>query len=271
MRDVWEIAGSYERYIGRWSRAVAREFVARLSVPSGGVWIDVGCGSGALTAAILDQRSPALVLALDRSIDFTAQLRRTAPLEHVRLVAADAMALPFPVRCADAVVSALVLNFVPDPELAVREMLRCARPGGIVATYLWDYSEGMQAIRLFWDAAIAADERAIALDEANRFPICRPEALENVFRSAGALDVSVDSITVPTRFRDFDDLWSPFLGGQGPAPAYAMSLPDAGRAALRERFRTLVQENEDGSIDLSARAWFARARRPVASHEEVNE
>jgi SAM-dependent methyltransferase len=261
MRDVWEIADSYEAYVGRWSRQVARKFLAGLSIAPGKVWLEAGCGSGALTTAILGNADPAHVVAIDRSLDFLGQTRRVSLDGRVTFLAADAMSVPLRSARVDAVVSGLVLNFVPQPERAVREMLRCVRGGGAIGIYVWDYSDGMQTIRLFWDAAISVDAAAAPLDEAVRFPLCRPAALEELFRNAGASDVRVSSITIPMHFRDFDELWRPFLGGQGPAGAYAMALAENRRTELRERFRSLVPANGDGSIDLSAKAWVATARK----------
>ncbi len=257
MRDVWQSADSYEAYIGRWSREVARNFVADLSVAKGSVWLEVGCGSGALTSSILLVADPARVVASDRSVEFVNQSRRLVTDSRAVFVGGDAARLPFGEKIANAAVSGLVLNFVPEPQSAFREMLRCVRAGGVVAAYVWDYSEGMQVIRLFWDAAIALYPGATALDESNRFPLCRPEALEQLFRSAGAAQVRITSITIPMHFKNFEDLWSPFLGGQGPAPTFAMSLPEEQRTELRERFRSLIPMNADGSIELSAKAWVA--------------
>jgi SAM-dependent methyltransferase len=262
VEDVWQRADSYERYIGRWSRGIAREFVAGLAVEAGGVWVDVGCGSGALTAAILGAAAPVRVVAVDRSIEFVDDSRGLLADSRVAFAAADAVALPFVSSRADAVVSALVLNFVPRPDAALREMLRCVRPGGAVAVYVWDYAEGMEPIRRFWDAAAALDPDAEALDEAKRFPLCNPRALEDLFRGAGAAEVRVSSITIPTRFHDFHDFWSPFLGGQGPAPTYTVYLPEPRRIALRERLRETLPASAGGAIELRARAWVARGTRP---------
>jgi SAM-dependent methyltransferase len=261
MQDAWQHAESYEQYIGRWSRSVAREFVPGLSVAPGAVWLDVGCGSGALTAAILELAEPARVTVLDRSYEFVRHFRRVVSKDPASLLVADAVSLPFTDGKADAVVSGLVLNFVPDPERAVREMLRAVRPGGVVSTYVWDYAEGMQLIRLFWDAAVALDPGAAALDEAARFPLCDAAALEQLFVRAGAAQVATSAITISTPFRDFDDLWMPFLGAQGPAPTYAMSLSEQDRGRFRERFLQTVPTGPDGSIELSARAWVVRGVR----------
>ena len=106
------------------------------------------------------------------------------------------------------------------------ELVRVTRPGGLVAAYVWDYAEGMDLIRHFWTAAVDLDPAAADLDEAVRFPLCRPGPLRELWAGAGLVDVAVQPIDVPTPFADFDDYWAPFLGGQGPAPAYAMSLPE---------------------------------------------
>jgi SAM-dependent methyltransferase len=158
-------------------------------------------------------------------------------------------------------VSGLVLNFIPQPDRAVTEMTRVTRSGGVVAAYVWDYAGRMQLIRHFFDAAMALDPNAAELDEGRRFPICQPDALSRLFESAGLHNVEVRPIEVSTVFRDFDDYWSPFLGGQGPAPGYVMSLSDERRAALRERIRAGLPFARDGSIPLVARAWSVRGVR----------
>jgi SAM-dependent methyltransferase len=175
------------------------------------------------------------------------------------------MVLPLPDATFDRVVSGLVLNFVPDQPRAVAEMARVVRPGGEVALYVWDYAGGMQLMRRFWDAAAALDPRAAELDEGRRFPTCRPEPLRQLFETDGRLHgVATRSIEVPTIFRDFDDYWTPFLGGQGPAPGYCVALPEGARSALRDRLRASLPRQPDGSIHLVARAWAIRGRRNSA-------
>jgi SAM-dependent methyltransferase len=259
--DVWASGAAYEPYVGRWSRLVAREFLSWLAVPPGKRWLDVGCGTGALTGMIVAMASPAHVDAVDRSEGYVAYAREQVTDPRVRFHVADAQALPSDDAAYDAVVSGLVLNFVPDPARAAAEMARVARPGATVAVYVWDYAEKMELMRYFWDAAVALDPGARELDEGRRFPLCRPEPLGALFRQAGLADVEVRAIDVPTVFRDFDDYWTPFLGGQAPAPSYAMSRDEAGRAALRERIRAALPVEADGSIRLVARAWAVRGAR----------
>ena len=159
-------------------------------------------------------------------------------------------------------VSGLVLNFVPDPVAALREAGRTARPGATIAAYVWDYAGEMQLIRRFWDGAVALDPGAAGLDEGVRFPICAPGPLRRVFEGAGLTSVSVRAIDVPTTFATFDDYWSPFLTGVGPAPGYASALDDASRDRLREHLRTTLPVEPDGSINLVARAWAVRGDAP---------
>jgi SAM-dependent methyltransferase len=258
--SLWASGAAYEPYVGRWSRLVAREFLAWLDVAPESRWLDVGCGTGALGETILLEASPAQVVGCDPSDDFIAYAREHLRDGRVRFELADAQSLPYPDDRFDAVVSGLVLNFVPDPERALVELARVARPGGTVAAYVWDYAGEMQLMRHFWNAAAALDPAAVELDEGRRFPLCRPEPLEQLFKGAGLADVQVRTIDVATVFRDFDDYWSPFLGGQGPAPTYAMSLPEERRAALRDRTQTSLPIAADGAIHLIARAWAARGR-----------
>jgi SAM-dependent methyltransferase len=159
----------------------------------------------------------------------------------------------------DVVVSGLVLNFVPDQLAALVEMARVAGSGGTIGAYVWDYGGKMELMRYFWDAAVELDPDAAKLDEGTRFPLCRPEALIELFASAGLNGIEVTAIDIPTPFAGFEDYWQPFLGGQGPAPAYAMSLPEAVRARLRDRIRARIPPQADGSISLTARAWAIRA------------
>jgi SAM-dependent methyltransferase len=259
--EVWNVADAYEHYMGRWSRQVAESFVRGLGVPAGLRWLDVGCGTGALTTAILRVGEPAEVHGVDPSDGFLAHAERTDD-PRVRFSVGDARELPFPDGRLDVgfdvVVSGLVLNFVPEPAVAAAELARVAVPGGVVAAYLWDYADGMQMIRHFWDAATALDPTVAEQDEGRRFPQCRPGPLHSLWDGAGLTGVEVEPIEVPTGFRDFDDYWSPFLGGQGPAPGYVGTLDDDSRAALRTLLHERLPVAPDGSITLSARAWAVR-------------
>lgn len=259
---AWVGADAYEAYVGRWSRPVARRFLEWLGVPAEKRWLDVGCGTGALSEVILAACAPVEVVGVDPSLPFVAHAATRVADPRAAFRQGDAEGLPVDHDSFDAVVSGLVLNFVPDRSAALCEMRRAARPGGVVAAYVWDYADGMQLMKHFWDAAVEAAPEAGDLREDLRFPLCRPQPLSDLFRDAGLADVAVDQIVVPTPFADFDDYWSPFLGGQGPAPAYAMSLPAEDRDDLRERLRARLPVEDDGSIRLTARAWAVRGSLP---------
>jgi SAM-dependent methyltransferase len=251
----WSSGLAYEPYIGRWSRLVAPLFVDWLAIPARSRWLEVGCGSGALTGAILDHATPDTVVAIDPSIDYVSYARHLLPDPRARFLVADAMALPIELGPFDAVVSGLVLNFIPTLGEAVGRMRQAARSGGTVAAYVWDYAHGMGLIRQFWDAAMALDPSARDLDEGRRFPVCQPEPLRQVFQASGLTEVQVQALEIETVFQDFDDYWSPFLGAQGPAPSYVMGLSEEERAKLRERLRSSLPAVADGTIHLPARAW----------------
>jgi SAM-dependent methyltransferase len=261
--EAWTSDRYYEPYVGRWSRLVATRFLQWLPDAPPFAWCDVGCGTGALAHAVLEREKPTRVFGVDPSEGFLAAARRGAAGLPFTAAVGTATAIPAEDDAFDRVVSALVLNFVPQPDAALAEMRRITRPGGLIGTYVWDYAEGMEMIRTFWDAASALDPAAVELDEGLRFPVCRPEPLRALFGSAGLADVEVTRIEVPTVFADFDDLWRPFLGGQGPAPGYCASLPEDRRDALREQLRRTLPHRSDGSIALQARAWAVRGFVPA--------
>ena len=260
-KDTWASGRAYEPYVGRWSRLVAREFLNWLAVPAERHWLDMGCGTGALSQTILQLAACHNIQGIDRSQDYIAFVREQIQDERAQFKVGDAHALPVESGLYDAAVSGLVLNFVPQPERALAEMARATRSGGIVAAYVWDYAGKMQFMRHFWNAATALNPAAAELDEGRRFPLCQPNPLQELFQQVGLEEVEVRPIDIATDFQDFDDYWAPFLGGQGPAPGYVMSLSQEQRVALRERIRAGLPVALDGSIPLVARAWAVRGMR----------
>lgn len=259
--DVWQAGPAYERYMGRWSRKVAERFTALAGHADGLLWLDVGCGTGALSAVLTARCRPALVLGCDRSAELVATARETAH-GPVRFVVADARALPVADGAWDVAVSGLALNFLPEPAEGVAEMARAVRAGGQVSAYVWDYAEGMELLRRFWDAVTVTDPAAAELDEGRRFPMCRPDPLHALWTGAGLEDVRVTPIVVRTVFTDLADLWSPFLSGQGPAAGYVADLPPERRDRLRDTLSETLPRDPDGSIELTARAWAVTGVKP---------
>lgn len=264
MPDVWTNGTGYESYIGRWSRPVARAFLDWLAVPTGSTWLDFGCGTGALSQTILAAGSPRRVVGCDRSSGYVAFARQQMVDHRAQFLVAELPELPSTPEGFDAVVAGLVLNFLPTPTEGVAAMTARAREGGTVAAYVWDYAEGMELLRIFWDTAVALDAAAGSLDEGVRFPLCRADALRALFEGTGLHHVVVQAIVVPTVFQDFDDYWTPFLSGEGPAPGYTMTLSTQRRAQLRDSIRQRLPTSADGTIPLTARAWAVKGRRAPA-------
>jgi SAM-dependent methyltransferase len=257
--DPWFVAQPYESFMGRWSRMIAPAFIEWLSPPPGLHWLDLGCGTGALSQAILVHAAPASVLAVDPSEAFIAYARQALADARMAFHIGDAFDLPAGAHSLQAAVSGLALNFIPDPVAALRAVRQVLQPGGTLALYVWDYAGKMEMLRCFWDSAASLDPQALALDEGVRFPICQPDALRAAFKQAGLQRIQVEGIETRMAFASFDDFWSPFLGGQGPAPAYVASLDAPARQALEAHLRSSLPLREDGSLALVGGAWAARA------------
>lgn len=259
-KDRWAGGASYELFMGRWSQSLAQSLVDWLAIPPGCHWLEIGCGTGSLTAQVCERAFPASVLAIDSSPQFVTHARASLASKAVEFRVAEAQALPERHSGYDAVVSSLVLNFLPDPRAAAVSMRKVAAEDGVVAACVWDYASGMGFLRRFWHAAVVLDPAARRHDEGERFAICSPDALGAVFRGAGFPYVKVDSLEIVTHFRDFDDFWRPFDGGPGPAPTYLSSLSRDQQRALADRLRGTLPRQPDGSILLTARAWAVRAQ-----------
>jgi trans-aconitate methyltransferase len=259
--DRWSKAGAYESFMGRWSRELARRFVVSLAAPAGGRWLDLGCGTGALTAAILEEAKPAAVVACDPSQDFVAYLSAHQRDARLRVEAANLSTLPSGDSDFDVVASNLVMNFLPDPVAGLRDMYARTRANGVVAATVWDYASGMQCLRSFWDGARSVDPAAAALDEGERFPLCSPRRLVDAMNQAGLAEVAAGEIVVETVFSSFADYWTPFLEGVGPAGTYVAALDDHARDALAGAVRSRMHTEPSGAIAMTARAWTVRGRR----------
>ena len=256
--DRWLAGDAYERYMGRWSRPLAGAFLEWLRPPAGAHWLEIGCGTGALTAAIVASSDPRSVLACDPSNAFVEHARQSVTDPRVSFVVAGADTPPGRDGGFDLVVSGLVLNFLAAPEAVLAALRQRLRRGGTVSAYVWDYAAGMEFLRVFWDEASAMDDRAAALDEGRRFPLCAVPALRALFDAAGLTEVNTGAVEIETRFADFDDYWEPFLHGTGPAPAFVAALEAPARDELRERLRRRLQSEGREEIRLRARAWSVR-------------
>lgn len=248
--------------MGRWSRPVARAFVEWLQPKRCAHWLDIGCGTGALTSTICDLCEPASIIGCEPSERFVEEARKRVPDARASFVVGGVEDLPTREDGFDAIVSGLVLNFIPEPDHAVASMLQRVRPKGFVGAYVWDYERGMAFLRYFWDEAVAMDPSARDLDEGHRFPLCHPDALASLFGRVGLRKVKTRTLEIQINFADFNDYWKPFLGGTGPAPAFIASLDSDRRKHLRNRLKQRLPAKADGSISIRARAWAIRGFSP---------
>jgi SAM-dependent methyltransferase len=241
--------------MGRWSRLLAAEVVAWIDPPPRLRWLDVGCGTGAASEAVLTDADPMSLLGIDPSAAYVGAAEARLDDGRATFSVGEATDLPVPDSSVDQVICGLVLNFIPEPAAAVQEMRRVLIPGGRVTAYVWDYADGMQMLRRFWDAALHEDPAAASLDEGARFPICQPDSLRVCLADAGLHYLEARPVEVATIFSHFDDYWTPFLGGQGPAPTYCATLSQESRDRLRARLQATMPVEGDGTIRLRARAW----------------
>jgi trans-aconitate methyltransferase len=256
--DRWLTGDAYEAYMGRWSRPLATEFVRWLRPMPSANWLEIGCGTGALTAAVCGHAEPVSIVACDASPSFIEHARRNIATAQASFVAASVDQMPRREGGFDVIVSGLVFNFLPSPGAAAASMRDRLRRGGVLAAYVWDYAEGMEFLRFFWEEAVALDARASESDERSRFTLCSEAALASLFRDTGLMQVETGALEIPTDFASFDDYWTPFLRGTGPAPSYVASLEPTQRGVLRERLRERLQPHTDGPIRLRARSWVVR-------------
>jgi SAM-dependent methyltransferase len=258
--DTWSAAQNYEHYMGRWSRRVAAEFVRRLAPQRNAAWLEIGCGTGALTEAILSECAPRSLLCIDPSKDFVAHCRSAIVDPRARFEVADAQKLPAADGSIDIVTSGLVLNFIPDRSAALAEMRRTLAPNGQLAFYVWDYpAGGIGFINVFWKVAVEIDPRTADLAEGKRFPFCTREGLADLCRDAGFALPAIEPIEIETSFADFEAFWQPFTLGTGPAPGWCASLDEDRRALLKARLADRL--GAETPIRLKARAWMVKASR----------
>ena len=256
--DPWSSGIQYERFMGRWSTLVAYKFLEWLNISPGSIWLDVGCGTGSLTKLILETSQPKEVISIDSSHKFIAYAQRSIPNPIVHFQVGLAQSLELKSNTVDATVSGIMLNFVPQPEKALEEMLRVTKSEGIIGIFLWDYAEGMEMLRYFWDAAVELNSKAAEFDEGIRFPLCQKGQLESLAIRTGMKAVEFFPIEVITIFQNFDDYWVPFLGNVGPASNYTMGLSQRERQRLENKLREVLPIEDDGSISLKARAWAVK-------------
>jgi SAM-dependent methyltransferase len=263
--DLWTDGVSYESYTGRWSRLIADKFIDWLEVKQAGVerCIDMGSGTGALSEALLANAVCLSLTCVDRSPAYLSFAKQRLQSSGVEFVTGDVQNTSLPTGVYSLVVSGLVANFVDSPEKMLREMRRLGRSGSILGLYIWDFADGMEPIRKFWDAAHKCQAPNVGdYDAAIRFPICQRDNLLSCVREAGWLEAKVIPIEINAQFKNFDDYWAPFLSGQGTGPAFAVSLSNDMREKVRKTLMCLVTDSPNEPFILRTRAWAAKGIAP---------
>jgi len=258
-KDKWDSGDPYEYFMGRWSRLMALEFLNWLNLPHNLSWLDIGCGTGALSEMIYLHTKPSHLTCIDPSEEFLSKAKDRLN-NNGEFFVGNAKDIPKEDNSIDVVVSGLALNFFPNIEDALFEMKRITKSGGLVAAYVWDYSDRMDLLRYFWDAAILIDPNSSNLHEGIRFPICNTVNLKNAFQQTGLKEVEATMLNINTLFKDFDDYWTPFLGGQGPAPSYLASLSQNLQTELKKEIYNNLPIELDGSIKLLLRAFAIKGK-----------
>ena len=254
----------YELQMGRWSRRLAPLFMDFTEVAGAGRVLDVGCGTGSLSFCLARNPEIVGVHGLDFSPAYVAHAKRRNCDARLSFQVGDARALPFPDSSFDHALSMLVLQFVPQADLAVREMRRVTRPGGTVAAATWDTRGGFVANRMIFDTAATLDQnanqrRAIACTR----PLSRPGDLARAWREAGLIDIVQDMRTIRMDFASFADFWAPAEGKEGPVAEYVSTLDGKARAKLRSMVELAYLDGEvDGARSYAATAWVVKGKVP---------
>jgi SAM-dependent methyltransferase len=260
---MFSAGAAYGSFMGRWSRHLAPLFVQFAAVTDGDDVIDVGSGTGSVVAAVAAVAPSSRIVGIDRSAPYVAVARVLHHSPQIQFEVADAQHLPFDAASFDRAISQLILNFIPDPQTALKEMIRVTRPGGTVAAAVWDYGEGMEMLRWFWDEATALSSHAAMKDE-RHMPLSRRGELAALWRAHDLESVSETALTIETRFSSFEDYWSPFLEQQGPAGAHVATLSMHDREQLMRKLRLrLLGDGPDRPLTLRARAWAVRGTVPT--------
>lgn len=253
IEDTWNSSDPYEYFMGRWSKLMAPVFLSWLNPSFHKSWLDLGCGTGALSESIYFNYEPSNLTCLDLSAGFLKKATERLP-GNVNFKIGNASNIPNSNDSFDIIVSGLALNFFPDLESALIEMKRVIKPTGIIAAYVWDYAGRMDFLRHFWDTAFEVDPGSYKQDEGVRFPICNIYNLKMLFQKAALSNIEISYLDIHTVFKNFEDYWQPFLGAQGPAPSYLASLNENLQNSIKSSLRKKMIVEPDGSIKLLARA-----------------
>jgi ubiquinone/menaquinone biosynthesis C-methylase UbiE len=262
-KKMFAVGSGYERFMGRWSRMLAQAHIAYAGVQDGDRVLDVGAGTGSLASAVAAVNKRGEVVGIDPSEVFIAHARNAVGSERVRFDVGDAQNLQFDDASFDRTLALLVMNFIPDHNKAIAEMRRVTRSQGVISACVWDYNDGMQMLRFYWDEVVALDPAMESKDE-RHMKLSRQGQLAELWEKAGLLNVEEQPLVIEQSYASFSDYWEPFLAGAGPAGAYAVSLSEERRAQLEARLqKRVLGDRADGPFVLKARAWCVKGQVPA--------
>jgi len=257
-------AAAYDHYMGRWSRRLAPLFLDFAGSAAGERVLDVGCGTGSLSLALVERASVAAIEAIDFEPDFVTSLQTKIGTKPITARQGDACSLPFADAAFDRALSLLVLHFVSDAQQAAHEMRRVVRPGGVVAVAVWDTYGGMPSQRLFWDTITAIEPSLGARRAATMFrPATQAGDLPALLGRAGLTDIRESLLTIRMEFADFEDYWQPLMTGQGNLAELVDGLAAPTRVRVIEAVRAaFLSGRPDGPRNFASVAWAARGVAP---------
>ena len=259
---MFAVSAGYERFMGRWSRLLAPDYIAFAGIKNGDRVLDVGTGTGSLATTLEATMPESEIVGIDPSDGFIAYAQKNAKSTRAHFEVGNAQALKFNDGSFDDTLALLVINFVPDQGKAVAEMRRVTRPQGIVSACVWDYDRGMQMLRFFWDEAVAFDPAIEPKDE-RHMKLSHQGELGDQWRQAGLINIKEEPLTIEQAYSSFNDYWEPFTKGAGPGGAYVVSLSQERREQLEARIRKrLLGDRDDGPFKLKATAWCVRGQVP---------
>jgi ubiquinone/menaquinone biosynthesis C-methylase UbiE len=250
---------AYERLMGRFTRAAGEVFLDWLSVPKGLSWVDVGCGTGAFTQLLLERCAPRHVAAVDPSEEQIAYARTTEAAKSVDFQVGDAQSLPFADGEFDAGAMALVITFVPDPDKAVAELKRVTKPGGTIATYMWDFFNKGFPQHLLREAL---ERMGVEIPSLPGHVHSRMDNMQGYFSSAGLADIAARVIEVDVTYATFDDYWSAQTALANYVVQHIRKMPADGVEQLKADLRATLPKDTSGRIAYKARANAIKGRVP---------
>jgi SAM-dependent methyltransferase len=258
--EKWDNTQGYEMYVGRWSSLLSIDFVNWLNARSNLKWLEIGCGTGALTKAIAEKCTPSYLLAIDKSDSYIEKAKENVNSGNVSFLNIDINSCPLNEKF-HYITSGLVLNFVPKFGDMLRKLMNNLEPGGEISSFVWDYGGHYQPMRHFWNAACEIIPGSEKFDAGRNFDICTKENLIRLFEGIGLNDIQFTTIERIATFQNFDDYWLPIISAQGSVTEFISTLKEAEKEKLKEHLKRKLPIAFNGEIKLVISVLAAKGRK----------